>query len=405
MSKTTPAIVSTVKFTAGNSRKAKEYIDYINRKEAIRNDNFSKYNLIKSVTENNYIVYMDNPLKTTGLFSQDKNFLTQDDKEILKNSFELAQQNGSPMWQIVFSFDNEFLKKNHFIDEKNEMINDKVFRTATREAMNRLLKLENFGDTALWSAAIHSNTDNIHVHVALMEINPTRKKIIFNGVEQYRGKMKQKSIDNSKSTFIHSFMNRSQTLNQLDKLLRQTLSKELITMSHIHQEEFLLLQVKNLLQKLPTDKRLWKYNMNAMQPFRKEIDTLTEKIMTHYNPKAYDELHHFLDNEINFYRDLYGEGSKQFKRYEDYKQNKLEDLFSRNGNILLRELSKYNQEQFSLSTYHQSESSGILSEINLFDISKMCSHSTQDYLSDLAFKRFEAEEEYLKNKNKQLHRI
>lgn len=40
--------------------------------------------------------------------------------------------------------------------------------------MNELIKKEGF-DNLLWSGSLHYNTDNIHVNVASVEINPTRK--------------------------------------------------------------------------------------------------------------------------------------------------------------------------------------------------------------------------------------
>ena len=91
-------IVVVTEFCRPNTSKFQGYIDYINRTEAVRNENTAKYNL--------YQDYMGNPEKTTALFTAEKDKLTKAEKNELKEIFNKAQENESIMWQTVISFDN-----------------------------------------------------------------------------------------------------------------------------------------------------------------------------------------------------------------------------------------------------------------------------------------------------------
>ncbi len=101
MSKIKAGLILKVKFVLPKSNKYQEYINYIDRENAIRNENIDKYNLY-----NNYI---GNPEKSSGLFTATKDNLNKNEIENLKKSFEKAQKNNSIMWQNVISFDNRWL--------------------------------------------------------------------------------------------------------------------------------------------------------------------------------------------------------------------------------------------------------------------------------------------------------
>ena len=90
-------VILKSRFILSKNRKFQEYIDYIDREEAVRNENFEKFS--------SYNDYMGNPEKTTGLFTADKDSLDEKEKLELKHLFRMAQQNNSIMWQNVISFD------------------------------------------------------------------------------------------------------------------------------------------------------------------------------------------------------------------------------------------------------------------------------------------------------------
>ena len=110
MGKIKVGVVVVTEFCRPSDNRFQGYIDYINRSKAIRNKNTAKYNL--------YQDYMGNPNKTSGLFTSEKDNLSEDEKMQLKEIFEQAQSNESVMWQTVISFDNRWLKQNGIISEK-----------------------------------------------------------------------------------------------------------------------------------------------------------------------------------------------------------------------------------------------------------------------------------------------
>lgn len=170
---TAGCIVKTDFVTAG-SKLFTGYIDYIDRETAVRNENISRYSL--------YTNYMDNPEKTTELFTSDSDRLSNTEKQQLKALYEKAQWNGSPMWQTVISFDNLWLEKNGMYNSEEGFLDVKSLHEYTRKAVNALLKKEGL-DTAVWSAAIHYNTDNLHIHIATVEPTPTRPLVTVKNVQ------------------------------------------------------------------------------------------------------------------------------------------------------------------------------------------------------------------------------
>lgn len=153
-------VVVVTKFCTAGADKFTEYVEYIDRDEATRNDNSSKYNL--------YQDYMGNSEKTTGLFTDAKNELNDTEKKNLKDVFSAAQENGSLMWQTVISFDNEWLKQYGLFDKSGEYLDENKVKEVARNAIRKMLEAEGL-ESAVWSAAIHYNTDNVHVHIATVE--------------------------------------------------------------------------------------------------------------------------------------------------------------------------------------------------------------------------------------------
>lgn len=82
----------------------------------------------------------------------------------------------------------------------------------TRLAMKEMQKR---GDrkSSIWSAAIHFNTDNIHIHVATVEPFPTRE----------RGKRKPKTLDAMKGKVVNNLLDRKQEQKQINDLIRNNM--------------------------------------------------------------------------------------------------------------------------------------------------------------------------------------
>ncbi len=315
-------VINKVKFITNGSSKFKNFIDYIDRSEATRKKNFDKYSA--------YNNYMGNPEKIGSLFTKDKHSLTEKEVKKLKKDFDKAQSNGSNMWQEVFSFDNEFLEVNGLYDSENGALDEEKIQEATRRAMEELSKREGFKDLT-WSASLHYNTDNIHVHIASVEINPSRE----------RGKFKPKTLYNMKSSFVNSLLDKQKDLDKINSLIRDNLIQGKKEMSFKEDIEMRKM-VKEIVQKLPSDKRQWHYNYNSMQEVRPLIDNLTKYYIETYKKDEFKELVDRLEKEDKFYKEVYGKRKVETTTYKD---NKIQDLYTRMGNTILKEIKEYVKEE------------------------------------------------------------
>lgn len=319
-----PSVVHISRFVVSTNKAFKSYIDYLDRKEAIRNDAFNRYSL--------YNDYMGNPVKTTGLFTNDKSVLSEDEKEKIKKLFVEAQENGSIMWQDVFSFDNKWLEEQGLYHSKSKSLDEEKLKHAVRESMSELFEKDNLKGSGIWSAAIHYNTDNIHIHVATCEPNPTK----------IRGKRKPKIMDNMKSKFVNSLFNAEKDYKKINEIIRDNLIKSKQEFSSSSDYEMKKM-FKEVIKNLPADKRQWHYNYNSMKDARVYLDKMTAYYINTYKKKEYHELIKKLDKQEKVLKTIYGEG--KLEKYKDYKKNKIKDLQTRMGNTILKEVKVFIKEK------------------------------------------------------------
>ena len=315
----TPGIVHKVKFIKANSRTFKNYIDYIDREEATRNYKFKEFSL--------YNDYMGNPEKSGSLFTESKDSLSEEDKKLLKQMYSLAQEKGSIMWQDVFSFDNDWLEKHQLYDKKTHTVDEKEIRRSVRNTMNELIEKENL-QGLIWSASLHYNTDNIHVHIASVELNPSKE----------RGKRKPKTLINMKSKFANTLIDRTEEREKINNIIRNNIIGDRENTNFLNDKEMKKL-VKDIIKRLPSDRKQWHYNYNSLNEVKPYLDKLTEYYIENYKKKEYKKLLLKLDEEEASLKDIYGEGEKF--RYKDYKKNKINELYVRKGNSSLNEIKNY----------------------------------------------------------------
>lgn len=314
-------------FCRPRTEKFQEYIDYMDREEAQRNNAITTYNLFNE--------YMGNPYKSTGLFTAEKDSLTLQEKKQLKKVFSIAQTNQSLMWQTVISFDNNWLQKNGIYDMKTKMLDERKLKAVTRKAINELLKSEGL-DQAVWSASIHYNTDNIHVHIATVEPYPMRKKMMYQGKEEVRGKFKLSNINHCKSVVINEIMQTREMNLRINTIIRKDivgkLKEEELTKDSEIKSKFL-----ELCQSLPQiPKNRMNYGNKEMRQYRAVIDEISEKFLKVYSSEKYYELREILDRQSLLYTEAYGGDQGG-----DYKKNKLQELKEKMGNAVLRQAKDY----------------------------------------------------------------
>lgn len=321
-----PAVVIKSKFiiggAAGKANNFNQYLNYMDRPNTHTHENGFE----------TYQDYMSNEEKSTGLFTMDKVHLSEEEKQQYKELFKYSQSKGSLLWQDVISFDNEWLKEMKVL--KDNGIDDKKLQQATRNAVNEMLKKEGMVDSAVWTAAIHYNTDNIHVHIAIVQTKDFRQ----------RGKRKQKSIDTMKSKVVNTIMDRSKENERLNDFIRKKVigskrNDDLMSLKNRIINRDMVNQFKKIHSMLPEDKRLWQYNMNGIANVRQEIDKLTTMYIERNFKNEFKDFKNQLDKEVNLYKKTYGNSEKA----ERYRENKMKDLYTRMGNTVLKEVKEYDK--------------------------------------------------------------
>ncbi|MDW4511818.1 MobP2 family relaxase [Priestia megaterium] len=325
-----PGVVLKTKFVTSDKKAFQDYVDYVDRDDAKKDQEANE----KLFTL--YQDYMDNPDKTSSLFTEKSNQLNDGEKRQLKKLFEKAQKNNSIMWQDVITFHNPWLQENGLYDADTHTVDEKKLMEITRQSMKEMLKRERLNESAVWSAAIHYNTGNIHIHIATVEPQPTRE----------RGKRKPKTLDAMKSTVVNQILNRGEQHQKINDLIRKDMVGKKKQDSSLRWKnrdiQPLFLQIYN---HLPEDKRQWQYSYRTLKPMKPFIDVLSQKYIEKYHPNEYQQLLGKLDKEVEDLKKAYGEGKGDEKRYKDYKQTKIDDLYKRMGNAFLKEMKDYDKQQ------------------------------------------------------------
>lgn len=288
----TPSVTFMLQYTGANSG----FVDYMNRSEAVDIDNELAVSTSEQLIDDvgidqlkkiqaevpeqslnfpEYIDYMNRSYATekqtknkTAVFNQEKNHLTTGEVDQLKNQLETAYQNGSLLWQGVLSFDNSFLAKHGLYDMETGQVDQAAIKNVLRTAMPHLIKREGLSRDAFWWGNIHLNTDNIHIHFGLSEIESAREKIFYvpRGRMELRGNFSQKSIQGLKSEIFHGLLNdqtRSRLLRQ-EQVLANLKTDLLRNVLQGHQVA--TAAEKNFLEQaynhLPQNKN-WRFKSNA----------------------------------------------------------------------------------------------------------------------------------------------
>lgn len=238
-----PAITFMLQYTKPNTR----YVDYTNREEATEVENELALENQRQTTEDltddqiqaiydqvpeqdfsfkEYIDYMNRSYATenqsdevTAIFTEETNYLEREKVSQLKEKLQEAYRNESLLWQGVVSFDNAFLAEQGLYNLETHQVDQTALKQVMRETIPQLIKAEGLSETAFWWGNIHLNTDNIHIHFGLSELESNRDKIYYEPRQQweYRGNFKQKSLNQVKSTVYHSLLKE----NAKEGLLRQ----------------------------------------------------------------------------------------------------------------------------------------------------------------------------------------
>lgn len=330
MEHSSPGVVIVTRFRTSTDKDFTGAIDYMDRKEAIENKKLQSFDT--------HIDYMGNSKKSSGLFTFDREKLTPNQKIIAKDIFRIAQNNGSFMWQMVISFDNKYLEENGLYDNESGFLNEDKIHELTRGALGNILKEENMDDSAFWVAAIHYNTDNIHIHVSIVEQDPQRK-IIKDGkyAGQLKGKLKQNSIRAGKRFIVNYILENQIDNDRINQIIRDNIIANKKQHPLYKDKEFIK-EFMRIHDKMPKNKKLWNYGMNGLNYIRPDLDYLIFTYLNKYHSSELKELRELLNKYEEVYERSYG------KSKSSYAQNKIDDLYKRLGNVILKEMKNYDKE-------------------------------------------------------------
>lgn len=320
-----PKVVFTNSFISGQWHVGdNDMYDYYERPEAFKPKAASSHS-----AEYDMYDYMGNTEKSDGIFSADKDLLNSKDIEKFREFEKTSMQEGCPKYIQVLSFQNSFLEENHIM--VNGEIDKAKLRNTFRKAMAALIEREpKFdADNCYWVAAIHTNTDNIHIHCSLLEYHRLEDRvkkykdgdmISVDAMNKLKSVVANDLIEVNERTKEHTAIERELLLPSLKKLFTNTTA-----------------QMIALRKELPPE-RGWQYNRPKMKKYREQIDRVVNNaIESNDELKAmFEKYTKSLDVLTDFYRDLYGEGVTD--QYLCYKANKLDEFYARAGNSLLNAL-------------------------------------------------------------------
>ncbi|MDE6020880.1 MAG: relaxase MobL [Ruminococcus sp.] len=333
-------VVLVSKFVSAGDKKFKGYIDYIARSSAVRNDAYSRYSINSLKSElrkyENYMDYMDDPEKTSELFTAEKDRLDLEEKTALKRAFEIAQKNDSLMWQTVISFDNRWLIEQGLYDADTKTVNEAKLKECARGAMERIIEKENLSSSAIWSGAIHYNTKHLHIHLAMTEPLPTRE-IIQQGefAGQRKGKFKKATLESAKSFIVNNIINQKESNKNINEIIRENLVTAMENSLVLDNKELYHLYIK-ILEQLPEEKRFWQYNRNMLNKVRPDIDRFISTWLDENHKEELEKLKKELHQQQIVYQTAYG--TKKDEDASTYEENKIKELYSRLGNTLLKNM-------------------------------------------------------------------
>lgn len=321
-----PAILLMSKATQSNgSSKFGGFVGYIGREDAFKLKELTEKE-VKNIILNdgeknnyafrNYIYYEKNPLKASGLFDRDTDFLTAFQQKNLVRKINQAEKNGSPLFQDVISFDNKFLEENHIYNANSGYLNEAKLKQSIRKGMDYMLKKEGFklNKNTVWAAAIHRNTDNIHVHIATTEINTTRPRIFIEGTDkepahyEYKIKRKFNSLKTMKHIVLQNVMDsktlekHNELLNRIDEKSREIKEQ---TIEKLGQDK---VSIRGIVRALPNSRKLWRYNSNAvsMKPAQEKVNGYVDKLLKGELAPHYKVFTRLVNNQNDMYKELYG---------------------------------------------------------------------------------------------------
>ena len=328
-----------------------DYSDYAKRDEAVTkeenilpdHDSYSVLNdpkilddQSKSIHESlkseyDYFNYMRNKEKSDGLFDATRDKLTTDEINQFREYEKISKKEGCPKYIGIASFDNDFLRENNLII--GDQINIPAIKNAARKGMNALINKSDklIASNCYWTAAIHTNTDNVHIHYQLLEYHRLENRC--------KTRKDKDMIERSAMESLISVMATSLNANDLTKNLTEY-ERNILMKQVKYNFSNSLAKIEELTEKLPNN-RGWQYN-RLDKSTQNQIDNCIRSIISE-NAELTQQYKNYLtkiEAVQNNSKRRYGEGS----HYTHYKETRLhgkDGFYSRVGNSFLKICKDY----------------------------------------------------------------
>lgn len=269
------------------------------------------------------------------VWTNDKDTMTLGDRKEFQDKMDAAKKHGSMLWTDVVSFDNRWLERQGLYNPKTGELKSEALREASRKMLDVLGKREQLNQP-FWLASVHRNTDNIHIHFAIMEKENSRKMVDVGGEMQPRGNFKQSTIYAMKSAFANELVDLSRVQARITEErsnVREAVyqnAKEAMNRPDFRD------RLNAFIKRLPADRRKWNYqSLHRMDPsLTKELDKITDELLK--DDPHLEKYKDLVGDVDEFYKEQYGKTRNEHKHYAD---NQLKDLKKRAGNRLLHDLS------------------------------------------------------------------
>lgn len=269
------------------------------------------------------------------VWTNDKDTMTLGDRKEFQDKMDAAKKHGSMLWTDVVSFDNRWLERQGLYNPKTGELKSEALREASRKMLDVLGKREQLNQP-FWLASVHRNTDNIHIHFAIMEKENSRKMVDVGGEMQPIGNFKQSTIYAMKSAFANELVDLSRVQARITEErsnVREAVyqnAKEAMNRPDFRD------RLNAFIKRLPADRRKWNYqSLHRMDPsLTKELDKITDELLK--DDPHLEKYKDLVGDVDEFYKEQYGKTKNEHKHYAD---NQLKDLKKRAGNRLLHDLS------------------------------------------------------------------
>ena len=330
----TPAVVFVNQFLYDWHIGSLDYTDYIKRpsaqisKEKVDDDNDYYGYMGREQAQK----YQNDDSEYTTIFDAENDNLTVEQIEHYRELERQSKAEGCPKYIPVMSFDNNFLINNGLMT--GGRVDVQKIKDVSRKAINALVNTSKKLDASnvYWTADLHVNTDNVHVHFSLLEYHRLvdRQKV---NARDGKDMIELKAFEKFKSTVANNIILEKRT-PELTKFKRENLIPEFASSVTASKE------LLDLIKKLPPPKPKvgWQYSRKEIVPFHSDINKCIDKIIDSNEPlrRQFNHYRMSLQTMNNQYQEFYGD--RVDTETLSYSENQMNDFYVRAGNKLLQAL-------------------------------------------------------------------